>query len=268
MMRALAVLWVTVTLTSPAEASCGAPHWFGVFAGATLPPRGAFYVHDEALDASRDDPQLVWRGGATGTWRVTRLSRTVARVDYDARSASRAEVRPYPAARWSEPIRFDAHWRAPARTPRVVALSHAQRVWTCSSYDLLAIELDQPVAAVRVRWTFGAITRELVEVAEVGDGASFLALGKINCGSANLDPEELAIGGALELLAIRFDGSEVPVAGLPSFVSTRLVPRSSDERRPTPEPSWRGAALAALALVVSLLGAVAWRRWRTAVEPP
>lgn len=216
----MVIAMVIAVLASPAEASCGAPRWSSLADGATLPSRGVLFVHDEALDG--DDLQLVWRDGTAGRWTVTPLSTTVARVDYDAGSAMGVELFAFPRAP-GERAGLDPRWRAPSRLPRVVALSHEQGAWTCSSHDLLAIELDEPVAAVRVRWTFGRITRELVEVPWTRGGRPVLALGKIDCGGANLDPLELFVGGALELIAIRFDGSEVAVAGLPPWISTQLV---------------------------------------------
>jgi hypothetical protein len=54
-----------------------------------------------------------------------------------------------------------------------------------------------------------------------------LALGDVGCaGRRTLDPDDLRAGGHLELTAVRLDGSEVPIAGLPDRISTGLSPAS------------------------------------------
>jgi len=57
-----------------------------------------------------------------------------------------------------------------------------------------------------------------------------LELGTFNCGSTTVDPEELAVGGHLALIAIRADRSEIAVTGLPELLSSKEMPSDEDDR--------------------------------------
>jgi hypothetical protein len=90
------------------------------------------------------------------------------------------------------------------------------------------LQIDQPTAAFRVFWRFkDRPARELVIPARTAaNNVNVLELGKIDCGRASIDPYELAAGGILTLVAIRYDGSEVAVSGLPPTISTVDMPSS------------------------------------------
>lgn len=117
--------------------------------------------------------------------------------------------------------RLTADWRAPTDAPQVTKYWHREYEWTCSSEDTFNFEIDQATAAIRVRWTYRGDTTETIVPAR-GD---VLKLGKINCGGSTLDPAELHAGGHLELIAIRLDGTEVRIGGLPATVSTSMFTR-------------------------------------------
>ncbi len=216
----LAALVVTVAATTTAgraDAMCGEPAWVGSTPGTTIPAHGSLYVYGEALDY--DSHTHV--GGPIV--RETRISHTLARLDYDTDAR---ELRVH--AGWEDVYAFyvDPHWAAPKFAPRVVQAWHHASHWTCSSTDSVSFQLDQPTAAVRVVWSyFGAPAREWIVPTQLATSPrgwllNVLELGKINCGGTTIPPEELAVGGELTLYAIRFDGSEVHVDGLPARLSS------------------------------------------------
>lgn len=203
-----------------ADADCGNPHWVGTPSGASIPRAGSLYLYDEYV-----------KYGEIKEWslpivRRTKISDTVVKLDY-VTSADELEL-----ADDDEPtiLRVNPIWQPPAAAPRVIQYWHHKHEWTCSEADSLMLQIDQPTAAFRVYWQSGdRPMRELVIPARTGDHhVSVLELGKINCGSTSIDPAELAAGGTLVLMAIRFDGSEVVVAGLPATISTADMPTSAD----------------------------------------
>jgi hypothetical protein len=127
-------------------------------------------------------------------------------------------------------LKIDPAWHAPAARPRVVQYWHHAMSWTCSSADGVMLQIDQKTAAFRVNWRFaGKKQREwIVPARSSDDHLTVLELGKINCGATTIEPDELAQGGELSLTAIRFDGTEVPVEGLPPIVSTKQMPTSDE----------------------------------------
>jgi hypothetical protein len=48
---------------------------------------------------------------------------------------------------------------------------------------------------------------------------NFVEVGSIACAETNVPRDQLDMGGHLELIAIRLDGSEIPVKGLPAEIS-------------------------------------------------
>jgi hypothetical protein len=221
-MKLAAALVVIAALSSPgrAEAQCGTPRWLGTPSGAQIPQRGVLFLYDEGL-GHRDARPM---GGAIKS--ETRISDTMMRLDY-ATTADELEL--------ADPVdprvySVKRKWVAPASAPRVLQYWHHVHAWTCSSADSLMLQIDQPTAAFRVRWKVaGKEPQEWIIPARASDAnASVLELGKINCGSTTIEPEELARGGELSLIAIRFDGSEVAVTGLPATLSTAQVATSSE----------------------------------------
>src|SRR5262249_11660274 len=105
--------------------------------------------------------------------------------------------------------------RSAGSAPHVLAYWHD----VSPERDALAIQLDQPTAAVLARWTFGDTTTEWLVVPQTfadQPGVSVVALGETGCGAATLPPAQLRAGGALELVAIGVDGSRTRIAGLPA----------------------------------------------------
>ena len=219
----LAYLWALIAAASApgrAEADCGTPRWIGTPSGATVPAKGTLYFYDEGL-APRDPKQLP----AGPIVRETPISDTVLRIDY----ASKAdELVLDPDSTDYTKLVIDRSWRAPQVAPRVLQYWHHVYAWTCSSSDSVMIQIDQPTAAFRVRWKFAdKKMREWIVPARTADNnINVVELGKINCGSTSIEPEELARGGELSLIAIRYDGSEIAVTGLPRVLSSGQMPTS------------------------------------------
>lgn len=211
---------ISIAATQSADAKCGTPHWVGTPNGASIPQTGTLYVYDEALSHA----ELKHRGGPIV--RQTRLDNNVIKLDY-ASQADELEL-----ADDDEPTILNPHatWKPPAAAPRVIQYWHQVSSWTCSSADLLWLQVDQPTAAFRVVWEAkDRPARQFVFPARTGaNHVSALPLGKIDCGSTTIDPAELAAGGRLTLFAIRFDGSEVAVSGLPATIATTQMPTTED----------------------------------------
>ncbi len=233
---AWAVMFLAAAAPGRADAECGIPRWFGVADTSTLPLQGSIYVHHEMMaryGASElpPPPSFRWTGAAS-TPSVEKVGDVVYRIDYDAPHAFGVELQADPYDDWDNPrVTFDPRWTAPARAPHVVQYWHDVSAWTCSSTDSVKIQLDQPVAGVRVRWTFRGVTREWIEAPRSHEPTkSVLEVGKFNCGSTTVDPEELAVGGHLALIAIRADRSEVAVTGLPALLSSKEMPSDEGDR--------------------------------------
>lgn len=199
-MKLVLAALVTLALAPAAHADCAIPTWIGTPDGTTLPPHGTLYIYDDRSDA----PDRV------------------VRHEYDAGLSTTIDVK----VGWETmtyPI--DARWKPPADAPRVIQYWHHASEWTCSYADSWMIQVDQPTAAFRIRWTniddIGT-TLEYIEPAKTGAGGrSVVEIGKHDCiGQMKITPEQLAAGGFLELVAIRVDGSEVEVAGLPDLMKT------------------------------------------------
>lgn len=233
-MKLAASLLVVLALAPAAHAECAIPRWIGTPSGTTIPEHGSLYMFDQGYAA--DEP-VEFADGVPHRWEKVRISDDVVRIDYAAGLASTVAV----TVR-DEPYAYtvDAAWTPPSRAPRVLQYWHQVSAWTCSYTDSWMIQVDQPTAAFRVRWTQGAFggeidaalvgtTFEYIEPARVGeDGRSVIELGKHDCvPGATLRPEALAAGGRLRLFAIRFDGSEAEVTGLPAAMHTGML-RVSD----------------------------------------
>lgn len=224
-----------------AEAECATPSWYGTPAGVTVPAQGVVY-------------------------RFAGPSTEATMQRYDAAGAREMGYA------------VDPDWAPPAEAPRVLAIEHAKWRWTCSSEDVLAIQIDQPVAAVRVFWATSDGQHEMIVAPQpretpMGRPAAILKLGKIDCGGANIPVEDLERGVVLGLTAIRNDGTEVAIDGVPTIValddfptSTRAVSplgfevivedvaKISDSREPR-RPRTNGAMPIALVLGAIVLGA-------------
>lgn len=275
----LAVLIGLAAAASTARADCARRAWVGTADASNVPHRGSLYVHDEMLTWT-DEPALriAWADPTrAGTTTITRVGDRVARVDYEGPPGAALTLSlPYSATDPSTYYLTDA-WQPPRATPRALQYWHERSAWTCSNTDSLMIQLDQPTAALRVRWTHGGETVERIEAVHAEATKAVLELGKIDCGGTTIPPHELAAGGHLELVAIRFDGSEAVVRGLPSRISTADLLTRADglggaftlvrfppEASPPSPPSHRAAAspptergligLALLGIALVLLG--------------
>jgi hypothetical protein len=128
-------------------------------------------------------------------------------------------------------LQVNPTWKAPAAAPRVVQYWHYEAEGGCSNSDSLMLQIDQPTAAFRVYWQSGELpVREMIIPAKTRENnVNVLELGKMYCvGESSIDPAELAAGGTLVLMAIRYDGSEVAVSGLPQTISTAKMATSED----------------------------------------
>jgi len=219
---ALAVfgLGTTALLAAPARAECGIPSWLGTPTGATIPSHGSLYQYDEGL--AHRTPKV---GGPIVS--ATPIDDRVVRLDYTT-TADELEIK---LDDFDAPVFTVArHWEAPAAAPRVIQYWHHVHAWMCSHADSLMLQIDQPTAAFRVFWQFRdhPVQSFVVPARTDANNVNVLELGKIDCGSTLIDPDELAAGGILTLVAIRYDGSEVAVAGLPPTLSTVDMPTSED----------------------------------------
>ena len=216
-MKLAGLLVVGVVFASPgrAEAKCGNPNWIGTPQGAKIPTRGSLFVYDEYMKYTDALPPA--KGAIV---KRTKVGETVMRLDYESK-ADELEIK---LDDWTSPIyNVDPSWRAPGALPRVLQYWHHKSAWTCSHADSVMLQIDQPTAAFRVRWQAdGKAMQEWILPARTGeDNRNVLELGTIDCGSTTIPPEEFAAGGTLTVFAIRFDGSEVVVTGLPSRMSTK-----------------------------------------------
>lgn len=220
--HALVIVALLLGGIEQAEAMCAYLPRNGA-ASTSIPTRGSLYVYDGTLGSPTEHRQEVsWRG-SVGVATEVKVSDTIVRIDYEGEPGSELIV---------NRVRYPLvpEWRAPTRAPRLLRYWHQLNRWTCSRTDSLRIEIDQPTAAIRARWTHEGKSTEWLFPAPGSASTSELELGKINCGGTTLPPSELRTGGHLELTAIRFDGSEVPVAGLPGFIFTAMLPvRGTDQ---------------------------------------
>lgn len=271
-MRALAVVGILIAASSNARAECAIPQWVGTAAGTPVPLRGSLFVHDESLAWSDDmhpDLDVGWYGNVEVE--VTRVEPAVARIDYVGADKSEIVIR----HRYSDETssyKLDRDWAAPAQKPRVLQYWHHVAEWTCSWSNALMIQLDQPTAAVRARWTYNGRTVEYIEAARTDGTKAVVQLGKINCGGTSIPPEKLETGGELELYAIRLDGSEVRIPNMTRRISTADMPARDDNfegaftivtqkkpanaahAAPAPASKWVGAAVLLLLAVGAALG--------------
>lgn len=275
-MRVLAASGIIVgtllTAAATADADCVPANWHGASSGARVPTRGTVYVHEETLgwdlpgDIDASWIQFQWENGE-GTARLVRSEGAVAVVEYEGPPGSTLKL----LDRWDEAtdLQLVDSWQPPARAPRVLQYWHSTASWTCSSTDSLMVQLDQPVTAVRVRWHVNGHAVDYLEATRNNGTKTVLELGKINCGGENVPLEQLYDGVGLELYAIRFDGSEVKIEGMPSrmelgdlegtdggmeqaltIVATQETSAAQQATRPAQRPpasEWLGVFVLALA---------------------
>ena len=224
-MRAVLGLLGVLLATSDARADCAIPQWVGTADGTPVPTTGVLDVHDESLRWSDKDPPMVevlWTGTGAGTATFTRVDDAVARLDYAGPAGSQLMLR---FTRGDEQVSFRLveRWRMPDAAPRVLRYWHQVYAWTCSSSDSMMLQLDQHTAAVRARWTYNGRTVDYIEAARTDGSKAVVELGSINCGGESIPVDQLRDGGRLELFAIRHDGSEVKIEGLPARITTRDI---------------------------------------------
>lgn len=228
-MKLVLAALVLAAAAPTANADCAIPMWIGTPSGTTIPEHGTLYIYDSGFrwDDYGDEKGVTFSDGIPHAWAETRISPDVIRVDYAAGLATSMKV----GVGW-DPVTFaiDPHWKAPAAAPRVMQYWHHVSEWTCSTTDSWMFQIDQPVAAFRVRWVHGDNVIQYIEPAQTAEGGrAALEIGKHNCiGMPSVPLEELAAGGELTLTAIRFDATEVPVTGVPKFLRTDMLRTSED----------------------------------------
>ncbi|MCB9572153.1 MAG: hypothetical protein H6709_08680 [Kofleriaceae bacterium] len=258
---------------APAAATCSRLRWLGTAPGTALPPNGVLYATTRSYD-----PVVAAFAGAAGTARVVddggAHGLAVVELSYAA-VADQVSVGVTDDASLTFPV--DPAWAAPADPPRVVSMGRSQLHGTCTSQDAVAIQVDQPVAAFRVRWytaAAGWTDRVIVpQTSGVPGETPRLLLGSVDCGPDTVPVEDLAAGVVLDVRAIRFDGSEVAVTGVPSllalgdlgpFAVVQVVPEAwlraptapeAGPVAPSPTRSGHGAVVLGLLLGAVALGA-------------
>jgi hypothetical protein len=244
----LLVAALVLALAPTAHADCAIQKWLGTPSGTTIPATGSLYVYDQGYGYNPYTEGVVFSDGVPHRWEKWRISDDVVRIDYAAGLATSVTA----GIRWEQmTYAIDPQWKAPKAAPRAIHYWHHKSEWTCSETDSWMIQVDQPTAAFRVMFTpntLGAKPIEYIEPAKTGDdGRSVLEIGKHDCiATPTVAPAMLAAGGMLVLYAIRFDGSEVRVRGLPPLLSTSDM-RTSDrgiqeaigytQLLPTPAPN-------------------------------
>lgn len=213
---------LVAALHHTADAMCGSPYWVGTPDGATIPQTGSLYVYDHDLPWAKDDA-LAAKGPIV---KKTRISERVVRLDY----ATKADELELTHSSYSPVFQVSATWKPPAAAPRVIQYWHHKTGFTCSPANGLMLQIDQPTAAFRVYWQSGdRPVMEMIVPAQTDEhNVNVLALGQLECTWVGIEPEELAAGGKLVVMAIRFDGSEVAVAGVPDRISIAQMPKSEE----------------------------------------
>lgn len=212
-------------LADRASAMCGTPAWLGTAPAVEVPERGVLYA------ASADDALAsLALEGAPATWRVERVDGPdgfdVVALHYEARDGAVLDVGPGGGAGGAG-LRVSEAWSAPAASPRVVSLGRSRHAWSCSQEDAVAVQVDQPVAAFRVRWFAGGAWSEAIVPPMASDQAPstpVLLLGKVDCAGETVPVDVLVAGAVVDVTAIRLDGSEVAVDGLPPVVDLDDLP--------------------------------------------
>jgi hypothetical protein len=154
---------------------------------------------------------------STGTYDVVRVGDELQRIDYRGDGVLDVELGDRVHASYPLTGRADS-------APHVLAFWHE----VSPGRDALAIQLDQPTAAVLAQWTFGGTTTEWVVAPQTSNdqpNVSVVVLGETGCGTATLPPAQLGVGGALELVAIGADGTRTRIAGLPAHLAHDAMPR-------------------------------------------
>ena len=271
-MRILLFLSV-VFAAAEARADCAIREWFGTPDGTKLPPSGVLFIHDEMLGYNDDAPSVEHRWiGQPGHLTVHRVEDAIARIEYVGFAGSTLVIK----NRRDEEVKYPLveEWSPYPRSPRVLTYWHQEMEWTCSWADSLIVQIDQPVAAIRARWSYEGRAVEWIEATQTERTKIVVELGKINCGGTTIQPDQLREGGELELFAIRFDGSEVAIRGMPKWISLAKMPTinagvegaltivdGNDPPRAAP-PKRYGRTLGAIVLAIFALGMVLAWRWR------
>jgi hypothetical protein len=228
----LLVLALVITTEKSADAVCACPPRLSSDT-ESVPVRGSLYL-DRIHWLEHGDISLRWIGTpGTATWTI---DGNVARLDYSGPDGSELVIVTFGSHEHAR-YRLDSKWRAPSAAPRATNFTHHESSWTCASTDAIFIDVDQSTAAVRVRWTYQDTTEFRVLARE-----GRVAIGHVGCCGTSIPPEELHDGGELELVAIRADGSEVPILGVPSYLSSDMVRL---EKPPSLEKQLEDALMAA-----------------------
>ncbi len=257
-----------------AEAMCAPQFWVGTPDGSSIPSSGSLYVFSNAYTLTGDYPDrsrvraplaINWFG-TPGTIQQTEVSPNVIKVSYRGEPGSELHLG---AGFGSARFKITDSWRAPATAPTVRKIEHDDSGGGCPAWNVLAFTLDQPTAAIRIRWTYEGATSEWFLPAN----DRLVRIGRRSCGGSTVPQHQLEVGGQLELTAIRVDGSEVAVRGVPSVISFNdapkrarhdeledaLLPASALKSQTTGRPTDRGERiLLSMLLLVANFGVTAW----------
>jgi hypothetical protein len=230
----LAAPVVTLALLSQprvGSASCGPPATsIGTPSGARIPVRGVMFTRGLATLEIRS------LGAASTRTVVQSPNQTghgaIERHDYVA---------------WAGPMRLstggpafeydvDLDWVAEAAAPRVVSLARVE-LDGCPGLHGISMSLDQPVAAVRVRWRAPVSLGDLLLVprarpAEFGGGAS-LFLGDDACDGESFPIRLLREGISVELIQVGLRRVRPPFIAAVAVVAPATRRGACGRRRPT-----------------------------------
>jgi hypothetical protein len=217
-------LGIACVLIAPTRVSadCGHPNWIGTSEGTSLPSSGVLY-------------ELGWHGVITGAaWSDRRQVEAPGRTFvYEIRYRDAAEYVSVADTNGGQlTFRTSASWQPPSEPPRVVLIGRVADGPWCTvgrprdlvappeRFDPIAIQVDQPVAAFRVRWFAdgawsGGILPPEPSRFRSARSATTLLIGALPCWNDAVPMDVLADGAVFDITAIRFDGGEVPVTGVP-----------------------------------------------------
>ncbi len=196
-MRLLLFFGLVMGTVEQAESCTRGPPMWGIGDGDVLPSHGVAYAQDNG-----------WLRHAG----VEVVSHDVHRATWA--SADDASLEHLVTARR---VRFSDAWVRPVGEPTI------RRMWF--EWSSFVFELDQRATAIRVEWLVGEqrFVRYLVERRDDRTGRAMFVLSPDDCWET-FDPRVLEEGARLTLTAIRVDGSEAPVRGLPDWLAPRRPP--------------------------------------------
>jgi hypothetical protein len=190
-----------------------------------VPLRGSVFAYGDYF-GEESSPTVAWLNEPGTTW-VTKVSSTIARVDYEGTAGSALLV----SARYGMADSVFVLTPALERVvPATVSITRSQASTTCGEQRALDIVIDGPAAAMRAHWH--GLDGNVSDYWLVGDRLHRYTLGNAACTGTTLPASEIDAGGTLTLVAILPDGTERVIAN--RWFRPDLPISESDVREETP----------------------------------